>query len=254
MSHNDMTLIDPRDVAAATGLLSRLPVPVDTDLATRRGARGAWAYPIAGLAIGIVAASVGQIAIWLGLGPMLVAGLVIATLVVITGALHEDGLSDAADGLWGGWTAERRLEIMKDSRIGAYGVLALMIVVALRWQALGGIIQSGALWGPVLAVAIASRAPMVWMMAALPNARDNGLSHSVGRPSLNAAYIALTIGVVASLFVAGGLVGVIWVAGTTAAIAMIARTKIDGQTGDILGATQQVSEVVLLLAISVALT
>ncbi len=150
MSDNDMTLIDPRDVAAATGLLSRLPVPVDTDLATRRGARAAWAYPIAGLAIGIVAASVGQIAIWLGLGPMLVAGLVIATLVVITGALHEDGLSDAADGLWGGWTAERRLEIMKDSRIGAYGVLALVIVVALRWQALGGIIQSGALWGPVL--------------------------------------------------------------------------------------------------------
>jgi len=129
---NDDGPIRTGDIPAAIGLLSRLPVPVDTDLATRRGARAAWAYPLAGLVVGALAGLVAQVALWLGLPPSIAALLALAAMIAITGALHEDGLADSADGLWGGWDRARRLEIMKDSRIGTYGVLALGLTLLLR--------------------------------------------------------------------------------------------------------------------------
>ncbi|MEL6640743.1 MAG: adenosylcobinamide-GDP ribazoletransferase, partial [Pseudomonadota bacterium] len=125
MPNPDTALIDRHDVPAALGLLTRLPIPVDAEKAQARGAAAAWAYPIVGLVLGaiLVCAAWGLSA--LGVPEEVTALLLIATAVVITGALHEDGLADSADGLWGGWDKTRRLEIMKDSSIGAYGVLAL---------------------------------------------------------------------------------------------------------------------------------
>lgn len=244
-----------RDVAAATGLLSRLPVPVNESHATARGARAAWAYPVAGLAIAVVACCVAQIALWLGVPATLAAGLTLVTLVIITGALHEDGLADAADGLWGGWTRDRRLEIMKDSRIGAYGVTALLIGLGLRWQALIIVIDAGALWSGVIAVAMLSRAMMLPVMARLPHARATGLSHSVGHPSLATSRIGEAIGVFAALLLwqLSGL----WLIGLAFVCALvcarIAKSKIGGQTGDILGATQQITEITLLLTLATVL-
>jgi adenosylcobinamide-GDP ribazoletransferase len=242
----------PSDIPAALGLLSRLPLGVDIDRATARGAKAAWAYPVAGLIIAVLACLVGQMTIWLGAAPALTAGLVLAACVIMTGAMHEDGLADTADGLWGGWDKARRLEIMKDSHIGAYGVIALVIGLGLRWQALVIVVAADVMWGAVMAAAILSRAVMVPVMARLPHARDTGLSHMVGRPSIATARLAEAVGAFATL-VLFGLSG-LWLIGVAALgafeCAAIARHKLGGQTGDILGATQQITEIALLFTLT----
>ena len=253
MTTNDDTtpLVTLSDVPAALGLLSRLPVPVNMQTATARGAKAAWAYPVAGLILALLAGAIGQIALWLGLPALLVAGLVLAALVIMTGAMHEDGLADSADGLWGGWDTARRLEIMKDSHIGAYGVIALVLSLGLRWHALALLIGAGFLWPALLITAMMSRAMMLPLMARLPHARDTGLSHSVGQPSVTTSRIGEGIAVFAALIlwqVSGlWLIAAALLAAT--ACALIAKSKIGGQTGDILGATQQVTEITLLLTL-----
>lgn len=251
-SHDNSQSVTWSDVPAAVGLLSRLPVRVDTDRATARGAKAAWAYPVAGLALALIAASMGQIALLLSFPAPLTAGLVLTCLIVTSGAMHEDGLADSADGLWGGWDKERRLKIMKDSHIGTYGVLALVLSVGLRWQALTLLIAAGLLWPAVIVAAMLSRAVMVPVMARLPHARDSGLAHAVGKPDARATLLACGIAAVAALMLAQ-LVGV-WLIALAAlsayACARLATAKIGGQTGDILGATQQITEITLLLALT----
>jgi adenosylcobinamide-GDP ribazoletransferase len=244
-------LIDIRDVNRAIGLLTRLPVPVDGAAAAQRGAQAAWAYPIAGLVIAVFGGIVGQLCIWVGLPPQVIAVLVLLVLIVPTGALHEDGLADSADGLWGGWTAERRLEIMKDSNIGTYGVVALVLSLMLRGAALSALIAAGLLWPAVLIGAVVGRSSMVALMHLMPNARDNGLSHSVGRPRFATLCVALVISAVVALVLAPAAFG--WVVMTcvlvAAACAMLAKVKIGGQTGDILGATGQIVEITALMVL-----
>ncbi|MCL4143386.1 UNVERIFIED_CONTAM: hypothetical protein GTU68_038383, partial [Idotea baltica] len=168
------------------------------------------------------------------------AGLTLATLIITTGAMHEDGLADSADGLWGGWTPARRLEIMKDSNIGAYGVIALILSLGLRWQALTLLIVVDALAPALIVTAVVSRAAMVPVMTYLPNARTTGLSHTVGKPTSKTALIACGLAAIIALIFLG--FGALWLyfaaVLTTVTCAAIARAKIKGQTGDILGATQ----------------
>lgn len=255
MSYGTRVNIAGKDLAAALGLLSRLPIPVDGAWATRRGAKSAWAWPIAGAVIGLICAVTATIAIWLNLAPVLVAAVVLIAQAFLTGAMHEDGLADCADGLWGGWTEKRRLEIMKDSAIGAYGVLALVLTLILRWQAIALVIESGLHWPVLITVAALSRAPMIAMMVALPPARSDGLSQSVGQPTRSTALTAGLLAILLALFLLGWsailaslaliAAGIIWSA--------ICHVKIGGQTGDTLGALQQISEVILLLSITALL-
>ncbi len=244
-------LILLQDIPAALGLLSRLPVPVDAESATARGAAAAWAYPVAGMIIGAIAACVASVATGLGLPAAIAAVLALATLVIITGAMHEDGLADSADGLWGGWDPARRLAIMKDSHIGVYGVAALVLSFLLRWTALGGLVVSGLHWPGLITAAILSRASMTALMAMLPHARADGLSQSVGRPTAKSAGIAAIIALVAAILFWGWWGLVITLAAGLATVLCIglARAKIGGQTGDILGATQQVTEIAVLLGL-----
>lgn len=234
------------DLPAALVLLTRLPTPRLPDHAFEHGARAVWAYPVVGLILGLLASLVAACAAWLGLPAEVGAGLTLAVLVMLTGAMHEDGLADTADGLWGGHNRDRRLEIMKDSRIGAYGVLALILAMGLRWMGLVEMHMAG-----VLSALIISRAMMVPLMYGLPHARNTGLAHSVGRPGLGATLIALLC---AALFAIGlmgghGLVALIIAGGVTMGLAALARAKIGGQTGDILGATQICTEIAVLLTL-----
>src|SRR5437763_523525 len=105
---------------------------------SHRCARGAacWALPLIGLIVGAIAALVLLGAAWIGMTPAVAAGLALAAAVLVTGGLHEDGLADTADGLGGGKDRDHKLAIMRDSRIGSYGVLALMLTLGLRWSAL----------------------------------------------------------------------------------------------------------------------
>ncbi|MEM6896800.1 MAG: adenosylcobinamide-GDP ribazoletransferase [Pseudomonadota bacterium] len=238
------SLIEARDLPAAVGLLTRLPVTVDGQWAAARGARAAWAYPLAGLLVGalVCALAAGLSGV---LSPGFAAAMALAAGIIVTGALHEDGLADSADGLWGGWTRERRLEIMKDSRIGTYGVLALVLSLLLRWQGLSALIGAEAWWAIAIIPAV-SRGAMVPLMA-LRQARPGGVSAAVGRPPAPTILLALALSALLLLPLGGAGFGVaLTLAVTAAAVALIAQVKIGGQTGDILGASQQITEIAAL--------
>lgn len=248
MFKHDTALIDRIDLPAALGLLTRLPIGVDGDQAMARGAASAWAFPLVGVIIGVVLAVAASVLLGLGVPSGITAALILAASVVITGAMHEDGLADSADGLWGGWDKTRRLAIMKDSHIGVYGVCAIALSLLIRWLALSTIVAFGIHWMALIAAAALSRTSMVVLMAAMPNARAGGLSQKVGRPATQTAWLAVGIG--AMVAVASGYAGMIFVAViATLACGLIARAKIGGQTGDILGATQQITEIAVLVAI-----
>lgn len=233
-----------RDILSAFGLLTRLPVP-----AAAPRPDGAWAWPVAGAAVGGLAALAAAFGAALGLPPPLAAVLALMAGTLATGGLHEDGLGDCADGFWGGRDKAQRLAIMKDSRIGSYGALALMLTVLFRWQAVTAIL-SGGHWPLLIAAAALSRAPMAAISALMPNARGSGLSQSLGRPTPRAA--ALTAGAALVLAVAEAGPAAIAMAVAAAAggalVALTARAKIGGQTGDVLGASQQVAEAAALAA------
>ena len=253
MQTSDMSQVALADLRAALGLLTRLPLPYGA--APPRGAAAAWAYPVAGVIIGAMAGMVAALSLFFGLMPAVAAALTLAAQAMLTGAMHEDGLADSADGLWGGWDKARRLEIMKDSHIGSYGVLALILVTLARWSALSALLATGNHFAAIIAVAALSRAPMAVLMAWLPNARASGLSALVGRPTAQVAGLAVLIAVVVCLALAGwhafGMV--LFVAIVTFGLGLIARAKIGGQTGDILGAAQQLAEAAALCALAASL-
>lgn len=248
----DIALRLPSDLLSAFALLSRLPLPNHRGT----GAASAWAWPLVGAVLGALGAALAAGALWLGVTPGVTAALVLALGAMLTGGLHEDGLSDSADGLYGGWTRERRLEIMKDSRVGSYGVLALVLVTLARWSALTAVLvygqNGGGPWAALVAAGALSRAPMALVMALLPNARGEGLSHATGRPSPATALTGLALAVALAVVLTG------WTAvplvfatlGVTLWLAFTALRRIGGQTGDILGAAQQLAEVACLAVLS----
>ena len=332
MTGNDMTppAFSPRlsDLALALGLLTRLPLPTSVfpSDSARPAAHAAWAYPLAGAVVAMIALLVGSAAMILGLPPAAAALLTLLAGTIVTGAMHEDGLADCADGFWGGWTKERRLEIMKDSQIGTYGVIALIALLvgsaamilglppaaAALLALLAGTIVTGAMhedgladcadgfWGGwtkerrleimkdsqigtygvialiasfglrwialtllfeaqtmlvMIGAAMVSRAAMVAVMSLLPHARSTGLSHLTGAPTRSVALLAGGLGIAAAFVLLPMAFGVLLMVATLSASWMaIARAKIGGQTGDVLGATQQLSEIVVLLACAAALT
>ncbi len=255
MNGNDITAPafrpQPRDLLTALALLTRLPLPflVFSSNDPRPMAHAAWAYPLVGVIVGGLAAIVGCFAITLGLPAPVAAVFVLLISIIATGAMHEDGLADCADGFWGGWTRERRLEIMKDSQIGTYGVIALVLGLGLRWLAISALITAGMLMPALLAGAVISRAAMVGVMYDLPHARTSGLSRQTGKPPRAAVLIALVFGLCAVIFVVSVPIFplVFVVALSTLGCRAVAKTKIGGQTGDVLGGTQQIVEISVLL-------
>jgi adenosylcobinamide-GDP ribazoletransferase len=239
-----------RDMVAAFGLLTRIPVPF-----TLPRPAGVWAWPLVGLVTGGTALAVAALGLWLGLAAGVVAVLVIAVQATLTGALHEDGLTDCADGFWGGHDRARRLEIMKDSRIGSYGAVALMLALLARWSAVAALLGAGA-WGLALAAMVMSRAAMGLVMAGLPNARGEGLSARHSQPGWAAAWAGMGLAFGLGLAFAGGAaLGLVIAVGLVAAgVALVARAKIGGQTGDVLGATQVLAEVAALAVATAYLT
>lgn len=236
------------DIWAAFSLLTRLPVPVDHARAGDRGAAAAWAFPIVGLIVGGAAGASVALAGWLGLPTGMAAASALAFLAVATGGMHEDGLADFADAM-GGMTVERRLEIMKDSRIGAYGVIALAIALLARWSGIGEL--SG--WTAVFtlaAIGAASRAVMVLLMFAMRPARETGLSAGVGKPNQTTVLVASGIAFFACVLFTGlsGVVLFALVFGGAVPVYWIANRNLGGQTGDVLGAAQQSAEIVGLAA------
>jgi adenosylcobinamide-GDP ribazoletransferase len=239
--HEQDRLLSPADFGAAFGLLTRLPVGFSA-----RGARSVWLWPLVGLAVGAIGTLAGGLAVWLGVPVGAAAVLVIAVQVMITGAMHEDGLADSADGLFGGTSRDHALAIMKDSRIGTFGALALILTMLARWSLISLLLTGP--WAAMVLVSALSRLPMAVLMTALPHARSGGLSVMTGRPHRPEVALAALIALALCVPVAGwatfSVAAVLLF--TTLAMGWLANRKIGGQTGDILGATQQISDVALL--------
>lgn len=223
-------------------LLTRLPV---RGAPIHPAARAASAWPLVGLVIGGLSVLVLWAATALGLPSGIPAALALTVAIVLTGALHEDGLADVADGFWGGFDRARRLDIMRDSRLGSYGTTALVLSLIARFALLMAAAASAA-WLAPIAAAIASRAAMAWMLRE-PPARTDGLAKGAGIPSGRSIAVATAIAATALLpFGLLGAVAALTAILTTAALARLARAKIGGQTGDVCGAAQQLTEIAIL--------
>ncbi|MGB3148697.1 MAG: adenosylcobinamide-GDP ribazoletransferase [Paracoccaceae bacterium] len=214
-------------------------------------AASAWSWPLVGLVVGGAAALVYFLAGQLGLSPLLSAISALLVSVFLTGGLHEDGLADLADGFGGGADKDRILTIMRDSRIGSYGALAIGFSLILRGAALGSLAPGLA---PLALVGLAafSRALMPAALALMPPARTDGLGHAAGRVSMATTGLALILGLLALLPLGLGTALVVTAAACLAALATawLAMRKIGGQTGDVCGAMQQIGEIAGWLAIA----
>jgi|HubBroStandDraft_6_1064221.scaffolds.fasta_scaffold494743_2 adenosylcobinamide-GDP ribazoletransferase len=238
----------------ATAVLTRLPVASrENGAAPQQGtvAEACWAFPAVGAGIGFIAGAVMVLAALSGLGTAPSALLALVAGGLVTGALHEDGLADTADGFGGGRDRDEKLAIMRDSRQGSYGIIALILTIGLRAAALYTIAEpvEGAL--ALIAAHAASRAALAPALYLLRPARDDGLGATAGRPRLATTLIAVGIGAVVALGALGpvrGGIALILMAAAVAGTAMLARRQIGGYTGDVLGAFEQVGEIVMLLA------
>ncbi|VAV99309.1 Cobalamin synthase [hydrothermal vent metagenome] len=242
-----------QDVAAAFMLLTRFPItwenhsPEAPDLN-----RSLWAYPVVGLVIGLVGALVLAVADRAGLPSVLAVLSAVTVMILATGAFHEDGLADVADGFGGGLGREKKLEIMRDSRIGTYGGLALIISMGLRVGSLGSLTLFHGVTA-IIGAAMISRLMIIIGLFILPPARTDSLAAGAGKPKVNSLgaaslitgiFMVLTLGLPMTLLVSVTAVLAMGI------MAVIATRQIGGYTGDVLGAIQQVTEIAVLMALS----
>ena len=236
------------ELRASIGFCTRLPLLGATPSVAI--ANAAWAFPISGIVVGLIGAVVYVLAHRAGLPAWPAAALSIAATLFATGCLHEDGLADTADGFGGGKTREQKLDIMRDSRIGAYGVCALALSLLIRVSALASFFDTRSVVWALIASHVAARAVMPALMYLLKPARSDGLSFGAGQPPGLGVVAALAIGFVALLFClhpGRGFIALICLAVVVALMAGLSSKQIGGQTGDVVGALEQVSEIVVLL-------
>lgn len=240
--------LKPLDIALCIAFFTRLPLP-HLDFRGRTLADAIWAAPVVGLAVAAIASAACALAIWLGLPAGPAVALALAAAMLATGCLHEDGLSDVADGFGGGATRERKLEIMRDSRIGSYGTAALIVSLLLRWSALAALAGPAQLLAALAAAHCASRALPGALMHILPPARTDGLSASAGIVSRETALLGAAIGAVSLLALgfAAAVVALILLVLLLIGFSALCRRQIGGQTGDTAGALQQLGEIAVLL-------
>jgi adenosylcobinamide-GDP ribazoletransferase len=252
------------ETVAMVRFYSRLPVPslgiFDDPARPPAFAIACRMLPIASLVIALPGVSIALLLSFTHLPALAAAGIVLAVATATTGALHEDGLADVADGFGGGATIERKLDIMKDSRVGAYGVVALGLALIVRAGLLAALFSLGPsrLVAALLAASVISRIASLALFAALPPARPTGLASSVGRPGWRALATALTLaGAIGLLLLLPGFgasatvtsVGLTLV--MTIGFGRLASAQIGGQTGDVIGAAQVLAEIAFVAGLLV---
>jgi adenosylcobinamide-GDP ribazoletransferase len=242
------------DFVMGMRFFSRLPVG-DAPHEAPNLARMAAAAPFVSLAIAFLPALAMAGLAWLGAPGYFAAAIGVGLMVAITGAMPEDALADSADGLFGGATIERRLEIMRDSRHGTYGVAALALYLIIRVVAHGSLaavnpLETAAI---MLAVAVLARSGSLWLSVELPLAREGGAAASAGRVTKQTFAIGAAFAAVLTFALAGpfaGILGVVFVllaaVGTALVWVWACRRLIGGQTGDLIGALHALIEVAAL--------
>lgn len=243
-----------RLLVCAIQFLTRAPTPALKTFEPEWITRSARYFPLVGQSVGAVSALVllaGERA-W---GGGVAAVLAIALGLLLTGAFHEDGLADTADGLGGGQTAARRLEIMKDSRVGTYGVCALVVVLGLKVAVLTSTPMAALI---LLTAHGLGRAAAVVVMRVTPYAPSGEAGKWKPVPQgvrTGEVLVALLIAAwpLAFLPMGAALVGLAGGAALAIAMTLLARRLIGGHTGDVLGAVEQLFEVGFLLGAAVLL-
>jgi adenosylcobinamide-GDP ribazoletransferase len=237
------------DLAAAAAFLTRLPVsrgaaPPNLTHAYR-------AFPLVGAVIGAVIGAVDLVLLRIGLPSMAATALALGAGALLTGALHDDGLADVADGFGGGSDKAAKLEVMRDSRLGTYGVLVLLTAFVAKVGALAALPRADVIVA-LLATHALARAPLAVLAATMAYARE-GLAASVGRPDPSTGFAASVVAaVIAFLALPAGMAmtAIIVTAAAATGFAIVAQRQIGGQTGDVLGAAEQVCEVAVLLTLA----
>jgi len=246
-----------RDCAVAGTFLTRLPFPLIKGGAKKgRLAAAARAFPFIGVVVGAIAGAALMAAAALGLHPLACALIGLAAAAWVTGALHEDGLADVADGLGGGDTVEKKLAIMRDSRIGAFGVLAVVFSVAIRAAVLGGVPGPGLAAAAMVAAAALSRGLLPVTMHLLKPVRKSGLGARAGAPDREGWIKAWLLGALIGFLLLGpwgGLMALMAGAAAAGFAAWLCHRQIGGYTGDVLGAQQQAAEIAVLVAAAAVL-
>jgi adenosylcobinamide-GDP ribazoletransferase len=241
-----------KDVYISVVFLTRLPAPGWPEAAARKLSTGMWAFPVAGVLVATIAGLVYAICDALGLPVYISSLFAIVALIIATGGLHEDGLSDLADGIWGGADPVTRLAIMSDSRIGAFGAIALIVSISGRAAAVATIGQPLFVLGALVAAAAISRAVMPALMNFGTPAKAEGLGASAGKPAAATWGIALLLAAIICAIAApaGWFACLIAAAAGAALVSWFARRNLGGYTGDVLGAAQQVAELFALTVIA----
>jgi adenosylcobinamide-GDP ribazoletransferase len=248
------------EIRASLVFLTRLPASlIGADPAVRPDFTVASRmFPVAGALVGAAGGATLIVTWLLGLPPLVAAGLAVAATIALTGALHEDGLADAADS-FGGATREQKLAIMEDSRIGTFGAAAIILSLLLRFATVASIAPRGPLAAGLALVAgeAVSRAALVRQWHDLPAAKLSGLAAESGPPDYNAMLLALALA--AAIVVAFALPALGWratILGSILAVAAaygatrLTANLLGGRTGDTLGACQQVTLVAFLAGAS----
>jgi adenosylcobinamide-GDP ribazoletransferase len=237
------------DLRIGLSLCTRLPFGPAAQVGEGEVARASWTFPIAGFLVGLAGTLVYWLALRLNEAPQPAAALTLATTLLLTGAMHEDGLADTADGL-GGRTREQKLEIMRDSRIGTFGACALAISLLLRWSTIADIAEPRFVALALISAHVASRACLPAFMHLVPPARSDGLSGGAGSPPGSSVVAALLLGAFCLLFSFGlsaTVIALLMLAAVGFLLARIALKQFGGQTGDVLGALEQLGEAAILL-------
>ncbi|XHS77577.1 adenosylcobinamide-GDP ribazoletransferase [Burkholderiaceae bacterium UC74_6] len=253
-------LLEARLFFTALQFLTRLPVPRWVGFEPAWLQQSVRHFPLVGLLVGLVGAAVMGAAQWC-LPASLAAGLSLAATVLLTGAFHEDGFADTCDGLGGAVDRTRALSIMKDSRIGSYGAVGLVLMLGLKAAVLNEWLHVSVQHALLLTVwtHMASRLAPLWIMRTLPYAGDvehakaKPLAMSIGRGALGFALLCVLLGALGVHALAPDL-GVPLAGASLAAMLLCLylqswlKRRLGGFTGDTLGATQQLTELALLLA------
>jgi adenosylcobinamide-GDP ribazoletransferase len=249
------------DMMRSLSFLSRIPVnDIFFEDDHRPLGQMVRAFPVAGFLIALPAACLAALLTWANADPLMSAAIVLCVATLITGALHEDGLADTADGFGGGRTKERALDIMKDSRIGTYGAIALVLSFLIRASAIAALMRVLSPFGVaacLIATACFTRCLMVWHWQTLSPARDGGIAAMAGQPGERERKGAIIYGLTIAVFLClpffwPSLLVIVLAAllGVTYLFNRLCDRKIDGHTGDTIGATQQITEIVMLVALA----
>ena len=241
-----------RDFIVAAMFLTRLTIRSSRPWEKDDLASSVLMFPVIGALLGLMAAGVHALGSAIDLPPFLAAAITIAFLVLVTGALHEDGLADIADGLGGGRTRDDKLRIMRDSTLGSYGVLALVFGLLLRIGAVAALSPPMVVGGALIASSALSRAAMPLAMTVMSQARRDGLAARAGRPHPGRAAASALIAILITSLCLPWYQAMTLIALTCLVSFLflrLAQRQIGGITGDILGALQQIVDIVSLLAL-----